>query len=202
MRFALICPVLLAVASCGGGSESVVRAPAEFPRFPDQTNSGIVWTEATYYTNHDDIFDTDLVRGGLLPVALRIGLRGDDDADHRLSESFDAHLYLQDGTALRWVPSEQIEISRKSTIDQIARRSLDMSLLDDWRNAREGFLFFRLPSDRVKVRGTRVLSSDDLGQRELDLLGSLISFTVTTRDGDTQIFVGMKSERWSGGNGS
>jgi hypothetical protein len=70
------------------------------------------------------------------------------------------------------------------------------SLLSDWDRAEPGFLYFRFDPERVQVKGTRVLSKQDV-DRELDLQQSLLGFSVATESGPRTIYVGLRTGRWT-----
>ncbi len=187
-------------ASCAGGSRGeVLSSPQGFPGYPKQAQEGPLWASAVYDTNSREFFDTDFVARGILPVAIQIGVRGDENRllNARLSGSdIDPHLYLQDGTALPWLPAGQIDTPRKTLKDRITECALEFSLLPAWESAPEGFLFFAFDPKRVEIDDTVILSRTGEIERELDLFQSLLGLTVTTEAGPVQIFVGLKPGRW------
>ena len=166
--------------------------PEEFPGFPAHANDGLVLVEATFYENHEEIFGNDLTRFGYIPVAIRIGIRERSGVVHRLSsDTLDAHLYFQDGTPIPWIPYEDLEITSEGVIDHVAKQALVLSVLPEWHDAREGFLFFRF-DEGVRVQGEKALTTDGEYHRELDLLQSLISLDVSTNKGPIRLNVGLR----------
>ncbi len=191
--------LLLALcASCGGGvSGAVVEEPERFPGYPNQTNLESVWAEAIFFTDHERIFGTDLTRDGILPVALHLGTRGPEKGVWRVSEeTFDPHLYLQDGTALQWIPYDSVGLRSKRIHDRVASLALRMSLLLDWDAAEPRFVFFAFDEERILIDGTRAIRVQSRGGQELDLLHSLAGFSVEGEDEAEQLFVGLTAGRW------
>jgi len=189
--------ILLLSASCAAPVRgTVIGAPAEFPGYPSQAKSGVVWCEATYFTNHKSVFGTDLVRRGVLPIAVRLGLRADDGEAHRLADDFDPHIYLQDGTSLDWVPLAKAGWKNRELNDRVASLGLRPGLLDDWERTSQRFLFFRLPPD-ARVDGDKVLVPHGDHYRSVDLLQSLLAFDVSSEEGVHTVHVGLSSGRWT-----
>ncbi len=199
-RAALSIALLLLAAGCRSSSSGDGPSSGErIRRFPSPANVDTLWAEATFFTDHEEIFDRDLIdKEAILPIALRVGWRGQDTLNPRLTETFDAHLYLQDGTALDWLPIDSIRIGKDEVEDQVRRLSLDLSLLGSWETAQDGFIYFRVPEKNVAINGTLVTTFGGGVQRELDLLGSLLAFTVSTTQGDREVFVGLSSDTWPG----
>lgn len=190
--------LFLCCVGCGGSVRGAVAgSPRDFPGYPTQAHRGALWAEATYYTNHDDIFGTDLTRWGILPVALRVGIRGEDDAARRLADEFDPHLYLQDGTPLVWLNAELTEWKNKEVSDRVAEVALTPSLLGAWDASRPRFLFFHFDPE-VRLDGTKALSQHAGLFNELDLLQSLLVFTVSSDSGPETLYVGLAAGRWTG----
>lgn len=198
MRFPASLLLLALVPACGGALRgTVVAGPEDTPGFPEHADDGVVIVEATFYGNHPEIFGTDLVSHGTIPIAIRIGVRDRDGVVRRLSaDTLDAHLYLQDGTPLSWIPYDQIDEKVGAVLQRIARRALPLSVLPDWKDAPEAFLFFRYGDD-LRISGTNVLTPDGGYYRELDLLQSLISLNVSTPKGPTRLYVGLRSGRFA-----
>ena len=192
----------LLVAACIEPAHGpVVGAPRDFPGFPASSTDEIVWAEATFYTNHSHAFGTDLTLHGYVPVALRIGVGRSDGTLRRISrESFDARMYLQDGTALSWVPPDEVEHRRELVCERVVEQALPLATLPEWEQAEEGFVFFRFEKPGVRVQGSYALSSPPslAGEfhRELELPQSLVSFTVVGADGPEVVFVGLHAGRY------
>ena len=196
VRIPLACLVL--AAACASGRGTVVGAPSDFPGFPAQAKSGVVWAETTWYANHAELFGQDLVRRGVLPVALRIGMRADDGLAHRLEGDFDPHLYLEDGTSLDWVPAEEAGGKNRELAERIAELALRPGLIETWERTEPRFLFFRLPADAREEDG-RVLVPYRGHWRSLDLLHSLLAFDLTDDRETRTVHVGLASGRWTRG---
>lgn len=204
-RPSLVCLALVAACSAPARG-TVVGAPADFssfPGFPGQARSGAVWAEATLCSDQAAVLGQDLVRTGLLPVVLRIGLRADDGAVHRLADDFDPHLYLQDGTVLERVPADEAAAAggrNQALEERIARLALRPGLLGDWETSAPRFLFFRLP-ERARVDGDAILVPHGDHYRSLTLSDSLLALDLThDRPGDERVetlHVGLRSAPWS-----
>ena len=199
MRLAPLLALALFATACRGPLRgTVVTGPEGFPGFPAHADEGVLMLEATFFTNHEEIFGEDLTRFGYLPVAVRIGIRERDGVIRRLStETLDGHLYLQDGTPLSWIPYDDIELDSRAVLDRIARQALVLSVLPEWHDASEGFLFFRLGED-VRVQGEYALTRDGEIYRELDVLQSMMSIDVSTSQGPRELNVGLRSGHFSG----
>jgi len=185
--------------ACAGALRgTIVVGPEEFPGYPGHADEGVLLIEATFYTNHEEIFGEDLTRFGYLPVAIRVGIRERDGVVRRLSaDTLDAHLYLQDGTPLPWIPYEDIVLDNGRVLDRIAERALVLSVLPEWHDAYEGFIFFRLGKD-VRIEGVYALTQDGEYYRELDVLQSLLSLEVSTTKGARKLNVGLRGGHFSG----
>jgi len=191
--------LLLAAVGCAGSARGgVAHLPVELAGYPKLADSGPIWAQATFYTNHAQVFGTDLLDLGILPVALRVGSHAGPELLARLTEDgLDPHLYLPDGSALAWAPRAGIRVSDKRLADRLAEVSLSFTLLADWEGAREGFVFFSFDPERVAIVDTLAYTRDDAVEREMDLLGSLVSFHAKTEDGGREVFVGLRSARWT-----
>lgn len=188
----------LATACAGPLRGTVVVGPEEYPGFPGHADEGALLIEATFFANHEEIFGEDLTRFGYLPVAIRVGIRERDGVVRRLSaDTLDAHLYLQDGTPLPWIPYEDIELDSGKVLDRIAKRAVVLSVLPEWHDAHEGFIFFRFGDD-VRIDGVYALTEDGEYYRELDVLQSLLSLEVSTSKGPRRLNVGLRAGHFSG----
>jgi hypothetical protein len=202
----LAVPAALALlAACSSSSGALRRAgqpPASFNGFPSQAVSDIVIAEAKLYTNHADLFEGDLLGEGILPVALKIGLRGQgqDEAQVRISpDDMDLRLYLPDGTALNPVPYARVASDDEDMAKEVTRRALKPTWLVNWDATQEGFLFFALKPERdFKVQRDRVLHDQNGVERVLDLSKSLLAFKVTRADRLEPFFVGVQPDVKSG----
>lgn len=194
----LLVTCLLVTSACGSSRGAVIGRPTAFPSFPTQASAQGVWAEATFYTNHAGVFGTDLTRSGILPVALRVGVRGVDETPYRLADDFDPQLYLQDGVALRWLPVESIETKNTEVSNRIAELAFRPSLLEPWDESPTAFLFFAFDEDDVTVDEALALSRAG-GElyHEVDLLQSLLSFTVTGAGEPSRLHLGLRGGRWA-----
>jgi len=188
---------LVALAACGTLPESrVVAPPTGFPGFPAQAGTAGIWAEARFPTDQERRFGADLVALGLLPVELRVG-RSDDaaegDTPHLSAGGFHPHLYLQDGTVLEQVHAPRLVGLPPEVRGRLEAALLDPSLLVAWKDARPGLLLFRLDPGRVRVQGTRALSRRPGADRELDLLQSVLAFSVATEKGPVELRVGLRA---------
>lgn len=198
LRTAILASAVLLCAACAGLERgAVVASTADFPGFPSQAKSGVVWAEGTFYANHADALGTDLLRRGVLPVALRIGRRADDGQAYRLASDFDPHLYLEDGTPLDWIAPGTGEWAERQLADRVAELGLRAGLVEDWDRTRPSFLFFRLPGG-ARVDGGSVLVRSHGHYRSLELAHSLLTFELTGDRGAETVHVGLTSARWTG----
>jgi hypothetical protein len=188
----------LAPACAGAGSVEVTGESAGFPAYPQLAEAHGLLAEVTFPTNHAEVFGTDLLEAGILPLAFRLGSRARPALSARLTEeAFDPHVYLPDGTALAWAPHAAGAVSRKQAADRVAALALDLTLIPPWESAAQGFVFFAFDPERVAIEDTVAWTSDEGLRRQLDLLGSLISFHVVTDEGPREVFVGLRSARWT-----
>lgn len=192
---ALLAPPL----GCAAGPESaVVAPPPAFPRFPAQASAAGVWAEARFPADHVELLGLDLLEHGLLPVELKLGTSADRGGEPHLARAiFDAHLYLQDGSVLEWEPEPRPAGASRQAARRLEEHALAFSLLEPWSDARSGLVCFRFDDERVRVQGTRVLSRRPGADRELDLLASVLSFTVATAEGPVELRVGLEAARES-----
>ena len=182
-------------SGCAGPAQHpILGEPEGHPGFPSETFVEEVWAEARFVGNHARVLGQDLSEDfGLVPVALRLGHRTDSPAGSWLDpESIDPVLFLQDGTPLAWVPPEDLEQSD----DRIAANTLPMTLLPTWGETRGGFLFFSAAAAGVRLRGRNALVVKEHINLELDLLGSVLAFTISTPSGPRRVYLGLGLERW------
>ena len=190
---------LLGLAGCGGpGVETppdgarAPRAATTFAGFPDGSTDRSVWVEARFVSATEPRLGTDLTALGVLPVALRLGHLNVEWERARLSrDTFDAHLYLQDGTVLGWIGPQSPELPEAVRRAQ-GLHGLEFSLLPPWSAAEEGFVFFQL-GDGVRIDGPLARIRDAAGTREVALDGSLLSFRVETGTGSREVRVGVRT---------
>ena len=190
----------LSCSSSGAKGGSATAPPASFAGFPQQAvAAGIVIAEAKLYSNYEDIFGDDLIDDeGVIPVALKIGLKGQGQEVSRVnltSQATDWRLYLQDGTALSSVPYEKVAASSKKVAERVTARALKLTLLGKWDDAKEGFVFFKLaPPNDFAIKGATISHRDGDALRQLDLARSLVSFTVRMETDDVPVFVGVQRD--------
>ena len=76
---------------------------------------------------------------------------------------------------------------------RVAELALELSVLDEWSESEEGFVFFRFDDDQIDLDDTEAIVQAAGVARQLDLLQSLVSFDVSTRGGTDEIRVGLRS---------
>jgi hypothetical protein len=189
-------PLLLACLGCASvGRDAVIGAPALLLGFPSTLERGPLRVEARCPLGDEEALGRDLLARGILPVAIRIGLR-DATSSAKLDEAnIDPHLYLPDGTPLDWIPARQIAQEAGPLAEAIAGRALALGWIEAWESAREGWLFFRCEPERVRVAGLRVLVRRPTSDRELELLDSLLTFNASVGSDEPMFAVGLGSSR-------
>lgn len=170
-------------------------AVASFAGFPDDSTDRSVWVEARFPEVGEPGGAGDWTPQGVLPVHLTVGHLDAEWERPRLSrDTFDARLYLADGTVLGWVgpraEGQTVGVQRAQV-----ERGLSFSLLPPWERAAEGLVFFAL-GEGVRVVGERARLGGEDAPREVDLDGSLLTFQVETATGSRQVRVGV---RYGGG---
>ena len=192
-------PLALAVLSgCASSKGAVVTAPRDFPGYPPRSTDGVLWAEAVFYENHEEVFFADLTDEDVVPIAVQVGLRGRGEDILRLSEDdLDAHLYLQDGTALSWVLPDRLKPDGRRARDRVAELGLPLTFLRQWEDAPLGFLFFRFDDDVVTIQDDKALVRHGDSVRELDLAHSVIALHVSGPEGPRELFVGLRYSHWA-----
>lgn len=188
----------LALAGCAGPEHRpIVGEPTGHPGFPSALPVGSAWAEAEFVEDHSRAFDRDLlVEDGLVPVHLRIGLQDRSERGAALDDGvLDPVLFLQDGTALPWVPLEELDERN----DAVSRYALRSGLLEPWDRTPGGFLYFSAAEVGVRVQGRHGLIVGERLNRELDLAGSVLAFTLKTPTGPQRVHVGLDLGLWEGG---
>ena len=192
--------VSLTACASGGGKAGEIRAPSRFTGFPPQAFEGIVFTEARFYLNHDESHGDDLIEDeGVVPVALKIGLRGEGQnvAQVRISpEDMEFSLYLPDGTPLHGVDYQKVKPDRDDTRDAVVQEALKGTLLEAWERTHEGFVYFRLPEGvEYSARDHSVTLKNGDVLRSLDLTKALCTFKVTLNNQLVPFHVGVQQDR-------
>lgn len=191
----------LGLASCAAGVPLQASRPGDSAGYPPQATQGPVHVEARYYLDQIAIFGGDMTFDlSLVPVALRMGVVGggiDSTEIPAAPEDMDLVLILPDGTFLRRVPPEKLDVRRRR-FARLVQEALVGGFLPSWTTPREGFVYFELPagvsldpdslSVRRSVHGTR---------RSMDFLDSIVSFTVPIDDERREINVGLQPARRS-----
>jgi hypothetical protein len=194
----LLAPLLLALAACGTLPDAVEAGPDWYPGFPRRAQVDGIYAEATFRDDHARALGADLTSEGVLPIWLRVGSLPGATPGAVLSEDvIDAHLYLQDGTVLEHVAPERVAGRGARATDAAIAGALELSRVRPWDAAESGALYFAFAEEGVRVRSGFALSASTGVWRELDLLDSLLGFTVTTADGPRHLFVGVKAGRGS-----
>lgn len=200
--FAASVALLVVSSGCESGR---IDPPERFTGFPSQSFEGIVFAEARYYLNHADIFDDDLIEEeGLVPIALKIGLRGEgqETAQYRIApDDMEFSLHLLDGTLLQALDYRKIQPG-EDVGDVVAMEALKGTLLESWERTREGFVFFRLPEGveySEELHSIVIERGDQV--RSLDLAHSLCSFRVTIGNRLVPFHVGVQLDTRASGSG-
>jgi hypothetical protein len=192
----LLVVVLGLLAACSSpGSHA---RSGRFPTLPNGSSWRGIFVEAKFYTNHEEIFDEDLVAQGFVPVALKIWKDGNaDDGDYRIQlETMELRLFLSDGTSLTARPYKDV-IEDEDVAARVTREALKINFLPDQASAREGFVFFELapPEDFESLGEARVLHRSEPLPRVLSLSDSMVEFVVTTSEADDpRVRVGLKED--------
>lgn len=201
---------LLALPWVGAVACSVPRPfvsgpPAEAPArtaieaYPPWAAAGPVRVEARYLLDQAELMGGDLLEDfALVPVALRIGVAPTSAEAGRLSavpDDMDLVLHLADGTPLRRVGPEELDVRRRR-LERLVREGLEGGILPPWDSAREGFVYFALPPGaRGDSRALTVEVPAPGGTRTLDLRGSLVSFEVVVGGERRPVHVGLQLDR-------
>jgi hypothetical protein len=204
---ALLSGLALAVvaASCGAAGPFVTGPPAPPPdrapleAFPPWAAAGPVRVEARYLLDQAELMGGDLLEDfGLVPVALRLGVATSSSQAGRLSavpEDMQLVLHLPDGTGLRRVGPEDLDVRRRR-LERLVREGFDGGLLPPWESAREGFVYFALPAGaRADSRTLSVTVPAPGGTRTLDLRAALVSFQVVVAGERRPVHVGLQVDR-------
>lgn len=198
--FAALLALLASCASSGSAEGGFRAPPASFNGYPPQALEDIVVAEARVYTNHAEIFKRDLTaKHGIVPVALKIGLRGEGQETSQVRvtpDGMNLRLYLQDGTILASVPASRVASMSKRSAERVTSESLKPGLLGRWEDAPTGFVFFELRDrDRLVVKGDTVLNRMGQLPRTLELSSSLCSFDVIVGERRQTFHVGLQRDR-------
>jgi hypothetical protein len=194
----------LATFGMGCSNMAIQSMPAHYPRFATASSYGEVWMEGRFYTNHEQIFGTNLLEKGYVPVAIRIFFRDGESVatdNPRVSlEDIRPTLFLPDGTALEFVAYDRIAIASE-TDDRITEESFYINIVKPDESSKEGFIFFALPKDEFLVRdnNTLVHIKSPLAH-EVRLSESLIALEYFTDKGKRPIYVGLRKSRRSNGD--
>jgi hypothetical protein len=195
----------LGVASCGAAGPFVSGPPAPPPdrtpleAFPPWAAAGPVRVEARYLLDQAELMGGDLLEDfGLVPVALRLGVVPTSSQAGRLSavpEDMGLVLHLPDGTGLARVGPEDLDVRRRR-LERLVREGFDGGLLPPWDSAREGFVYFALPTGaRADSRELSVTVPAPGGTRTLDLRAALVSFQVVVAGERRPVRVGLQVDR-------
>ena len=197
-RAAWLAALVLAVTP-GCASHPLSRVDS-FPLLKHFSNRDVVWAEARLFTDHARIFGVDLVAEyGIIPVALKIGTVGESEGDppRVYMPEMQLRLFLPDGTALGYVPADQVKVPQ-GIAERILKEKLELSLLHPWRSedARWGFVFFALPDrETFESRGaTTILHKSEPLWREMSIANSLVSFVFTSDEGDVPVNLGLQTD--------
>jgi hypothetical protein len=185
---------LLSGACNGPAHAPIVGEPKGHPGFPSETLVGDVWAEARFVRNHKRVLGQNLTKDrGVIPITLRLGRRSGTAGLASIDkETLDPVLYLEDGTALPWVPLDELG----HTSDALGSNALSTSIIPAWEDSRAGFLFFTANNIGVRLSGRHALVIGEHLNRELDLIGSVLAFTITTPAGPQRVHLGLSLDTW------
>ena len=105
------CAAVLALSLSACSSQLVARPAGGVPDIPTDADYKGVFVKAFYYINHQDVFGTNLLEKGIVPVFLRMAMRGGDDNSELAKidvRDMNARLYLPDGSELLATSYEDI----------------------------------------------------------------------------------------------
>ena len=180
-----------------GVSEAVLEAPAAHPEFPGLFEDEGLFVRASFFPESDRIFGLDLVGHDVLAVGVRIGTVPGAEALWLDEERGRPRLYLEDGTVLADVPSDEVPTAVPATDERLERLALLPGPLEPWAETGVRFLYFRIEPP-VRVSGEHALSRGGGVWRELELERSLLVFAVASPDGQRAVQVGLRSALWDG----
>ena len=191
----------LGAASCASGVPRQAQRPGDSAGYPPQATRGPVHVEARYYLDQDKIFGGDMVQDlSMVPIAVRLGVVGggiDMTEIPAAPEDMDMVLILADGTVLRRVAPETLDVRRRR-FARLVQEALVGGFLPSWTDPREGFVYFELPSgvrlDQSELIVRRAIPG---GLRKMDLLDSVLSFTLPIDDQRREVNVGLQPARRS-----
>jgi hypothetical protein len=196
----LFCAGLTLAASALGCSTPprIHSMPENYPRLPLASSYGNVWVEGRFYTNHEEIFETNLLQQGYVPVAVRVFLRGRDDSGEnpRVSlEDVGPNLFLPDGSRLDYVSYDRISLD-PDTEARITEESLDINIIKPEEQSEEGFIFFKLPREEFLVRdGDTLVHLKKPLSYEVRISDSLLALEYFTEERNRPVYVGLRRDR-------
>lgn len=183
----LACAALAALTSCGSSSpargELVFSEPVNsFPGFSESNlQAGVFYAQAAYENDTKSELDVDVAKAAnVVPILLRITLSGEiaDDVTIELkSDRMDPHLYLEDGTVMRFVPAlevaQRVPKKHRPTVEDTA---FAPRLMRGRNDEISGYLYFEAP-EGVRTDGGSAYSTDAAGGvHALSLRRSLLAF--------------------------
>jgi hypothetical protein len=192
--------VALCVAACAtdGGVPTQGRIPAP----PKASNDfgldpqvATIVVRARFVEEHERLFGVDLIEEfGVIPIAVKIGLKGEGSENETVYASpadMNFRLYLEDGTALKFVPATMItedeELSRK-----ISTRAMQDDDLANFNDAKHAFVFFQLtPRKDFAVVGQKVAHRAGSIERSLSLDRSLLAFSTKRAGNPVPFYLGV-----------
>ena len=127
--------ILLAASAwaCAAPLDTVVlEAPAAHPEFPGLFEDEGLFVRASFFPESDRIFGVDLVGHDVLAVGVRIGTVPGAEALWLDEERGRPRLYLEDGTVLADVPSDEVPTAVPATDERLERLALLPGPLEPW----------------------------------------------------------------------
>jgi hypothetical protein len=194
-RIALLC---LLVPGCRTFERTPILALAESaPSFPLQAADEHLFATALFPANQAEVFGADLSEGGVLAVAVRLGLSG-TGWPALTARTIDAVLVLSDGTSLPAMPPDQVGAGEPGLIERLALLALPVGRCVPFERAPSRFLYFRLAPE-ARVRGRYALLTGASVYREVDLLDSLLVLRIDSEDGLRELRMGIAAGPYDAG---
>ena len=192
--------ILLAAAlmACAAPLDTVVlEAPAAHPEFPALFEDSGLFVQASFFAEEEQVFGLDLVGRDVLAVGVRIGTVPGGEALWLDEERGRPLLYLEDGTALLDIASDELATEGPATDERLVKLALAPGPLAPWDSSGVRFLYFRIEPP-VRVSKEHALSRGGGVWRELELERSLLVFAVESPHGQRAVQVGLRSALWDG----
>ena len=190
--------LLASTAACAAPLDTVVlEAPAAHPEFPALFEASGLFVQASFFAEEEQVFGLDLVGRDVLAVGVRIGTVPGAESLWLDEERGRPQLYLEDGTALEGIASDELATEVPATDERLEKLALPPGPLGSWDRSGVRFLYFRIEPP-VRVSREHALSRGGGVWRELELERSLLVFSVESPEGPRAVQVGLRSALWDG----